>query len=194
MKFISSKDKLINATIEAIYTNGLHSVTTAKIAKTAKLSEAMIYKHFGNKNEMIIESFMFIKLGLNSFVESKITMKMDFKTKSYNIWLAHVDYFIDNYKHLRVLNQVEYSNYMTDEIREECLILSKSVITFFKTCIKQNIFKDIHLEIAVALFFSPILSISESIIEKRLDRSEKILNICYESTMDALRVKKNNFF
>ncbi len=190
MNIISSKDRLINATIEAIYKNGLHSVTTAKIAKTAKLSEAMIYKHFGNKDEMIIESFMMIKSSLNSYIQSKITPEMDFEATSYNIWLAHVDYFINNYKHLRVLNQVEYSNYMTDKIREECLTLSKSVITFFKNGIKLNIFKDMHIEIAVALFFSPILSISESIIEKRLDRTEDILLMCYESTMDALKIFK----
>ena len=190
MKNVSSKKKLINATIEAIYLNGLSSVTTAKIAKIANLSEAMIYKHFGNKDEMIKDSFMEIKADLNSYVQSKIIPDMDFETKCYNIWLAYVDYFIQNHKNLRVLNQVEHSNYMTDKIRDDYLNRSRTVITFFQSGIEQNIFKPMHIEIAVALFFSPILSIAESIIEKRLDRSEETLNMCYNSTMDALKIRR----
>lgn len=185
---MSSKDKLINATIEAIFTEGLYGVTTAKIAEKAELSEAMIYKHFKNKSQMIIQTFLGIKAELNQFIESKIAGEKDFEAICYKIWLANVDYFVQNSKKLRVLNQVEHSNFMSDDIRSECLNMSRSVMTFFKSGIEQNIFKDMHAEVAIALFFSPILSIAESIIEKRIDRSEQILNMCFESTMDAMKI------
>ena len=188
MNNISSKDKLINATIEAVYTSGLYSVTTAKIAKIANLSEAMIYKHFENKDKMIIQAFMEVKAELNSSVESKITKEMDFDTQFCSIWQAHVDYFIQNPKNLRVINQIEHSNFMTDEIRSGCLKMSKSVMTFFQSGIEQQILKPMHIEVAIALFFSPILSIAESIIDKRIDKSEELFDLCFKATMDALKV------
>lgn len=184
----NSKNTLIDATIEAIYLNGLHGVTTAKIAKAAKLSEAMIYRHFGNKDEMILESFMSIKADLNFSVESKISEVMDFNTISHNIWLAHIEYFINNPQQLRVLNQIEHSSYMTDKIRESCLSLSKSVIDYFYKGIELKIFKPMHLEIAIALYFSPILNIAESIIEHRMENTVENLNMAYSSIMDSFKI------
>lgn len=184
----SSKDRLIEATIEAIYLNGLHSVTTSKIAKQAKLSEAMIYKHFGNKDEMIVISFMNIKLRLNNYIESKIENIMDLNTVTYNVWLAHVDFFINNPTNLRVLNQFEHSNYMTDKISEECLKFSSVIISIFESGIKQGIYKEMHIEVAIALFFSPILSIADSIINKRIIKTEAMLKLLYDSTMLSLKV------
>lgn len=183
----SSKDKLIDATMETIYINGLHSITTAKIAKEAKLSEAMIYRHFGSKKEMIIATFMEIKKELNSYVEHQLPNNSDFDTKSYSIWLSHIEYFLNNPKKLRVLNQFEHSNYMTDAIREECLKLSSTVIEFFHQGIQQNTIKTMHIEIAIALFFSPILSITESIIEKRIEKTDKTLKLLYKSTMSSIK-------
>ena len=98
----SSKDKLISATIEAICENGLHSVTTAKIANKAKLSEAMIYKTFGNKDDMIIASFLEIKKELNNYVISRLDSTMDFESKNYSIWQSHLNYFMGNPQHLIV--------------------------------------------------------------------------------------------
>lgn len=184
----TSKDKLIIATIEAIYTNGLHSVTTAKIAKEANLSEAMIYKHFGNKDHMIIESFMFIKIELNNFVLSKLTGSRDMRVESYNIWLANLDFFLNNPKYLRVLTQFEHSNYMTDSIKNDCLALIDVLISFFESGISKGIFKNMHIDIATALFFSPILTIAESIIDGRLERSKEVLDLVFHSTLDALTV------
>lgn len=179
---------MINATIEALFSNGLHGVTTAKIAKIANLSEAMIYKHFVNKNKMMISAFMNIKAELNCFVESKITPEMDFEAKFYHIWRAHVDYFIQEPKNLTVINQIEHSNFMTDEIRSDCLEMSRSVISFFHRGIEENIFKPMHIEIAIALFFSPILSLAESIIEKRIEGSERMFDLCFQSTRDAFYI------
>ncbi|MGL1893532.1 MAG: TetR/AcrR family transcriptional regulator [Spirochaetaceae bacterium] len=188
MKNPNSKDKLISATIEAIYTNGLNSVTTAKIAKQAKLSEAMIYRHFGNKDEMIIASYMEIKTELNDSVKINLSDEMYFNQTSYSIWLSHVDFFIDNPKKLRVLNQVEHSNLVTDTIRENCLELSQIAISFFEKGIKNNMFKPMHIEVAIALYFSPILSIAESIIRKRIIKSEVMLKQLYDSTMLGLKL------
>jgi AcrR family transcriptional regulator len=185
----SSRNKLIDATIEAIYLNGLHSVTTSKIAKTAHLSEAMIYRHFGNKDEMILESFLSIKADLNRFVESGISDENNFDRTSHEIWTGHVNYFLNNPPKLSVLNQVEHSNYMTDEIRQNCLSLSEFVIRYFSRGIEQNLFKPMHIEIAIALYFSPLLNIAESIIEKRMENSEENLSLLYTSTMAAFKNK-----
>ena len=184
----TSKQKLLNSTLKVIFENGLNNVTTAKIAKNAKLSEAMIYKLFTNKDKLIIETFLNIKKELNNVVMSKIIDKLSFEAKCYNIWRAHLEFFVINKDKLSVINQIEHSKYMTDSLREKCLIYSNFSISFFNDGIKNNYFKNINIEIAIALFFSPLLSIAESIINKRLDKSEEILKICFLATMDSLKL------
>lgn len=185
---MTSKEKLINATIDTIYYEGLNGVTTAKIAKAAGLSEAMIYKTFGNKDKMIVGSFMFIKTELNRYVLSKMSDSADYITQCRNIWYANLDFLVGNKKYLRVISQFEHSSYMTLEVRDECFNLIAAVFEFFKKGISNNFFKNMHYEIAVALFFAPILSIAESIVDKRISRTDENLEIIYNSTMDAMRL------
>lgn len=189
MEKVSSKDRLIKATIKSMYEHGLNSITTSKIAKEAKLSEAMIYKNFGNKDELIIESFMLIKKELNRAIAERMNSEKSFHERCFDIWSAHVDFFTSNKKYLRVLSQFEHSSYMTEEIREKSLSMMSLVISFFQEGIELGKFKNMNIEIAIALFFAPILSISESINENRLEGSDKTLAFIFESTMDSIYLK-----
>lgn len=185
---MTSKDKLINATIDTIYSQGLNSVTTAKVAKAAGLSEAMIYKTFGNKDEMIVKSFMHIKVALNSFVLSRMSESADFNEQSRNIWFANIEFLTSNKKYLMVISQFEHSSYMSSEVRGECFRLIEGIFEFFQKGKENNFFKEMHYEIAVALFFAPILSISESIVDGRMEKSKENLEIIYRSTIDAITI------
>jgi AcrR family transcriptional regulator len=183
---LTSKEKLINATIEVISESGLHSVTTAKIAKKAKLSEAMIYKNFGNKDHMIVESFLKIKKGLNDFVVSRLQGIENFEAQLYALWLGQFDYFVTNKDYLSVLIQFEHSKYMTESIRSSCYETISPLIAYFEKGVKLNMFKPMNIEILNALYFSPILSLAESIVSGRLEKNQEILDFVFEGSMKAI--------
>jgi AcrR family transcriptional regulator len=183
---LTSKEKLINATIEVISESGLHSVTTAKIAKKAKLSEAMIYKNFGNKDHMIVESFLKIKKGLNDFVLSRLLGIENFEAQLYALWLGQFDYFVTNKDYLSVLVQFEHSKYMTEGIRSSCYKTISPLVAYFEKGVKLNIFKPMDIEILNALYFAPILSLAESIVSGRLEQNQETLDFVFEGSMKAI--------
>jgi len=183
---LSSKERLIQATIEAIYKNGLHSVTTAKIAKIANLSEAMIYKNFDSKDELIVEAFMSIKDALNNAVKVSIDAAKPFMEQCYDVWFTHINFFVENEAYLRVVAQFEQSNHMTEDIRNECLFRIDHILVLFRKGIQFGIFKEMDIEVLNALFFAPILALSDSFIKKRLEMNELTLKIAFDSTMQAL--------
>ncbi|MDA3845851.1 MAG: TetR/AcrR family transcriptional regulator [Vallitaleaceae bacterium] len=186
MQNLSSKERLIKATVEAIYENGLHSVTTAKIAKKAELSEAMIYKHFGSKDDMIVETFMSIKEALNSAVEASIDTGKSYEAQCYDVWLGHIVFFVEHEAYLRMIAQFEQSNYMTEAIRTTCLVKISTILNLFEKGIELGVFKPAHIEIVSAFFFAPILALSDSFIHKRLVMDEATLKLAFDSTMKAL--------
>lgn len=53
-KLLHTKECLILATIEVIHENGLQGLTTRAVAKKQGISESTIFKHYKNKNELII--------------------------------------------------------------------------------------------------------------------------------------------
>ena len=57
MKHYNVRDKLINATVKVISTQGLDKATTKVIAKEAGLYETYIYQYFSNKENLLAETF-----------------------------------------------------------------------------------------------------------------------------------------
>ncbi|HEY3329149.1 MAG TPA: TetR/AcrR family transcriptional regulator [Capsulimonadaceae bacterium] len=57
MKPKDTKDRIARATIELVAECGIDAVSMRDIARVVNVSEAAIYKHFANKNELIWEVF-----------------------------------------------------------------------------------------------------------------------------------------
>jgi AcrR family transcriptional regulator len=184
----SSRDKLIQAAIEAVYESGLHGVTTAKISMKASLSDAMIYKNFNNKDDLLVAAFLWIKRALNDRILSKLQTCEQFEEKCREVWYGHLDFFTNNPSYLAFIVQFEHSKYMTDELRQDCLSMLSSVIAIFEEGVKKGIFKDMEMPLVSILFFSPMLDLSEAIVQKRVEKSDDVLNLAYESILESLKM------
>jgi AcrR family transcriptional regulator len=51
---VSTRERILDAAAEVIGSQGLARATTKEIARAADLSEAMLYKHFENKQELFL--------------------------------------------------------------------------------------------------------------------------------------------
>ena len=66
MKTTNRKQQIIDAALYLFANNGFIGTSTALIAKEAKVSEALIFKYFGNKNKLLV---YIIKAGYEKAVE-----------------------------------------------------------------------------------------------------------------------------
>jgi AcrR family transcriptional regulator len=66
------RDQVVTASLKLIGKSGLSGLTTAAIAKEVGISEANIYRHFHNKQEILSETIKRIGEGLKSNVEIAI--------------------------------------------------------------------------------------------------------------------------
>lgn len=53
-ELVTTRDRILDATLDVIRTRGLARATTKEIARSAELSEAMLYRHFQSKTHLFL--------------------------------------------------------------------------------------------------------------------------------------------
>jgi len=80
---LSTKDRIIEATVELMNEKGYKGATTKEIAERAGVNEVTLFRHFGNKKgivEAVIQKYGFVDLVENTFEEKIIwDVEMDLK-------------------------------------------------------------------------------------------------------------------
>ncbi|MEI3613991.1 TetR/AcrR family transcriptional regulator [Pseudogracilibacillus sp. SO30301A] len=72
---LSTKDRIIEATVELVNEKGYKGATTREIAERAGLNEVTLFRHFGNKKgivEAVIQKYAFVDLLENTFKDKVI--------------------------------------------------------------------------------------------------------------------------
>jgi AcrR family transcriptional regulator len=90
------RDQIVQATLRIIAKKGMNSLTTATIAKEVGISEANLYRHFRNKQEIIYETIETIGRGLSINVEKVFKYDMSPLNKLEKVFLLHLRYIEKN--------------------------------------------------------------------------------------------------
>ncbi len=90
------KQQIFNAILEIISEKGVSHLTTTEIAKKIGISQPAIYKHFKNKDELILYFIKHLKEELEKIIE-KANEGADFFEKLEKLYKAHFE-FVSNTK------------------------------------------------------------------------------------------------
>ena len=100
--FISTKDRIISTAIEIISDSGLSSLTTKTISQKANLSEPLLYRFYGDVNELLVDVaqyFYRFDKGIRKTIQSKQGTCLE-KIKAY---VEDYAIYFENYSSLSVL-------------------------------------------------------------------------------------------
>lgn len=122
MPELSTKEKLKRSAVKVTVESGMDLVTTQSIAKMAGCSEAMIYRFFKGKNELLTEVFLEIDSILSNFLLqnkniSVANLDEGLKESWHNIWR----WLLDHPDETLFLIRFRYSSLYTDETRNKRL-------------------------------------------------------------------------
>lgn len=90
------REQVVTATLRIIGKKGVSGLTTAAIAKEVGMSEANIYRHFKNKEEILYETGKSIGRALNSNLEAVWSMEMQPIVKLKKIFQLHLEFLKAN--------------------------------------------------------------------------------------------------
>lgn len=152
----NKKQQIINAAIELIAERGYHKTTTALIAKTADVSQGLIFHYFGDKEKLylsILESASRAfreEIEKNTYAEKNVLKQIEMVALTYCR-------FVENHEDIyAVLRQYHGSGPERRKRSVSKLIKVESVKLFkeiLKEGIKQGVIRRIDSDMMVSSFF-----------------------------------------
>jgi AcrR family transcriptional regulator len=185
--YISLKDRIIASAIELIGDSGLSTLTTKNLARKENISEPLIYKYFGEINEVLVQV-------VREYANFDISIQKTVE-KLEGTYLEKIRYYADTYAtyydnysgmaaimlhYEELLHMVE-----TREIISAC-ILSRNdfVCGLYEAALDNKEIKPIFTAKELTLMFNGIFS--EVLIERRTKYSRKSIRVEIKELMNRL--------
>ena len=139
---LDKRTKLMNAAKVLFSENGFYATPTAKIAKEAGVSNGILFHYFPTKADLIHALYYDIKDRIFNYSVSQIYKEATLKESIYTLWLAAVEWNLENSEDFEFMLQFENSPYFSNEIEKKHKYVQMS-IDFAEQGRHQNIFKDV---------------------------------------------------
>jgi len=98
MKETRAVRKIKKAVIKAIVESGFEGVRTRDIAKNAKTSEALIFRYFKDKNDLIKKTFIEVANNFYDYIKTNVESVKDEKEKLNKFIDSFIDFALSNSK------------------------------------------------------------------------------------------------
>ena len=192
-----TKQRIINAAVKLISVNGFNATSTASIAKEAQISEAIIFRYFESKQNLLKE---IVKHALDQIIENvsiqpfleNIELSQNYSPHEFikAIILERLDYIEKNQELIKVcLVELQYNeellNLMNAMIDSKLnpifgdiarIIANKLEIPVQKAYLTMRIYIGVILTYFIQNFFLPI-KIDRAQMETEIDKISEILNL-----------------
>jgi len=126
---ITKRDKLLDSALLLFSDNGVHSTSTASIAKHAGVANGTLFHHFESKLALVEALYISIKHQLSQVaVLDEQLLAMPLKEQVSNLWNITIDWAIKNPKALIFCQQVATSNILPLSVRLKAMKQELSIL------------------------------------------------------------------
>src|ERR1700680_2917372 len=115
----NKRNAILDAATRLFAERGLTAAPTSEISKQAGVAEGTLFTYFRTKDDLINALYREIKLELADAMMSDFPRKKNVGTRMRHVWDRYVNWGIANPKQRKVLAQLQVSEVLTKESRED---------------------------------------------------------------------------
>jgi AcrR family transcriptional regulator len=181
------RSMLINTAKKLFSENGFYATPTARIAKEAGVSNGILFHYFPTKGELIHAMYYEIKDRIFNYSISQIYKEATLKESIYTLWLAAVEWNLENPEDFDFMLQFENSPYFSSEIEGKHKYVQMS-IELAEQGRQRNVFKDINSLLLFQLM-SSLVETNVKYLRKNIElqRDVEFKNKLFEIAWDAIK-------
>lgn len=131
---------LMNSAKKLFSLHGFYGTPTARIAKEAGVSNGILFHYFPTKDDLIRSMYFDIKDRIFNYSTTQIYKEATLKESIYTLWLAAVEWNLENPEDYDFMLQFENSPFYNLEIESSHKYVQMS-IELAQQGIEQNVFK-----------------------------------------------------
>ncbi len=187
-KDYEKKAALFESTVKLVNKIGFASSSVSKIAKEASVSPATIYVYYKNKEDLLVSTYIEIKLNLSKALLSGFNDKLPIRDILKNVWFNMFEYISNNLEYYKFSEQFSNSPYSSLVNKKEVEQYFEPLIKVLQRGIEQKIIKNVNLDILVTFMFYPITVLANPSLCQDFELNEENIEIAFTLAWDAIKL------
>ncbi len=156
LKDNDKKQALFNATIKLVNEIGFDSSSVSKIAREAGVSPATLYIYFDNKEDLLVSTYVQIKLKTSKAVLNDFDDTLPIREALKDIWVKMFKHMTQNQDEYKFAVQFANSPYISLVNREELEAHYEPILALLQKGIEQKLIKNVETELLTVFVFYPL--------------------------------------
>lgn len=179
---------LFEATVKLVNEIGFASSSVSKIAREAGVSPATIYVYYKNKEDLLVSTYIDIKLDLSKALLRDFNENLPIRDILRNVWFNMFEYISNNLEYYKFVEQFSNSPYSTLIDRQAVEKYFIPIVKVLQTGIDQKIIKNVHFDILTAFMYVPITVLANPVKFPNFELSEKNIETAFTLAWDAIKL------
>jgi len=179
---------LFEATVKLVNDIGFASSSVSKIAREAGVSPATIYVYHKNKEDLLVSTYIAIKLDLSKALLRGFNDRLPIRDILKNVWFNMFEYISNNLEYYKFIEQFSSSPYSFLINRQEVEQYFDPLIRVLQTGIEQKIIKNVSFNILAAFMYYPITVLANPSLSSDFELNEENIETAFTLAWDAIKL------
>ena len=179
---------LFEATVKLVNEIGFASSSVSKIAREAGVSPATIYVYYKNKEDLLVSTYIEIKLDLSKALLRDFNDKLPIRDILRNVWFNMFEYISNNLEYYKFVEQFSNSPYSSLVNKQEVEQYFVPLIKVLQTGIEQKIIKNVNFDILTAFMYHPITVLANPGLCQDFELNEENIETAFTLAWDAIKL------
>ena len=179
---------LFEATVKLVNEIGFASSSVSKIAKEAGVSPATIYVYYKNKEDLLVSTYVQIKLDLSKALLRDFDDQLPIRDIFRNVWFKMFEYISNHMEYFKFMEQFSSSPYSSLVNREEVEHYFDPLSKVMQKGIEQKIIKKVHPDILKAFIYFPITALANPNLCQDFELNEENIETAFTLAWDAIKL------
>ena len=179
---------LFEATVKLVNDIGFASSSVSKIAAEAGVSPATIYVYYKNKEDLLVSTYIAIKLDLSKALLKDFSDTLPIRDILRQVWFNMFDYVSNNLEYYKFVEQFSNSPYSSLVNRQEVEQYFIPLVNVLQTGIEQKIIKDVNFDILTAFMYHPITILANPGLCQEFEPNAQNIDTAFTLAWDAIKL------
>ena len=179
---------LFEATVKLVNDIGFASSSVSKIAREAGVSPATIYVYHKNKEDLLVSTYIAIKLDLSKALLRDFNERLPIRDILKKVWFNMFEYISSNLEYYKFVEQFSSSPYNSLINRQEVEQYFDPLTRVLQSGIEQKIIKNVNFDILTAFMYHPITVLANPGLCQDFELNQKNIETAFTLAWDAIKL------
>jgi len=179
---------LLDATLHLVNNQGFHDAPMSKIAKMVEVSPATIYIYFENKQDLINQLYLEMKMLFSAFAFENYHEEKCVKESFKQIWYNIANFKLNKVEEAHFLSQCDNTPMIDDVVKREGLKHLQPLLDLWERGKQEGIIKPISPYLLYAFTIYPLAFLTNKQYKNSCELNQEKLNDAFQAAWDSIKL------